>query len=634
MSPRNRSRTRLVAAVTALGVTVATTAAAPQATADSAAYPITVNAAGGSDVTMVPFSTYDSGVTQQSAAEIAVYHPASKHALITNAQSATVDVVSLADPNKPVKLYSLAIGDGVDVNSVDVRADGLAVVVANPKGDAKATRKGKAYFFDGAADTDKGVLGSVELGYLPDMVKISPDGRFAVVANEGEPADDNSVDPEGSVSIITLADTVTAPGQDQVREVAFDAYNDNPPAGVRIRPGSTAAKDFEPEYVTISGGTAYVALQENNAIAVIDIDNAAVTKVFGLGYVDYREVKTDFSDKDETFELKNWPVKGLPMPDGITSFTKDGTTYIVTANEGDGREYGKKPNKYTDEQRVKKLDLCDDFADMSGEEIKALTQDTQLGRLKVLTDMGRDADRDCYSELYAFGGRGFSIYNASTGERVFNSGSEFAEVIAKNGDLATMLDGWRSDDKLSEPEAAEVARVGDRTFALIGLERASGVMVYDITDPAEASFQTFVANFDPTKDVDDPGAGDFSPESVHFIPAKLSPTGADMVMVANEWSGTTTFYSFKVSGTAPAPEPEPGTTTPGTTPDDTTPSTTGQGSSKDTRTDKSGSATTGGIIIAVAAVLAAIAALVPHLAPTLLSGLPRLPLALGWPPMK
>ncbi len=62
--------------------------------------------------------------------------------------------------------------------------------------------------------------------------------------------------------------------------------------GVRIYgPGSTAAQDFEPEYIAVSDDSrkAYVTLQENNAIAEIDIEKAKVNKLRPLGFKDYSE---------------------------------------------------------------------------------------------------------------------------------------------------------------------------------------------------------------------------------------------------------------------------------------------------------------------------------------------------------
>jgi len=49
------------------------------------------------------------------------------------------------------------------------------------------------------------------------------------------------------------------------------------------------AQDFEPDYITVSPDSraAWVTLQEANAIAIIDIATATVTRVAGLGLKEY-----------------------------------------------------------------------------------------------------------------------------------------------------------------------------------------------------------------------------------------------------------------------------------------------------------------------------------------------------------
>jgi hypothetical protein len=200
---------------------------------------------------------------------------------------------------------------------------------------------------------------AVEVGALPDMLVFTPDGKRVLVANEGEPNDAYDVDPEGSVSIIDLPNDITKLTQANVRTATFDKFNDAElDPSIRIfGPGATVAQDLEPEYITVSkdSKTAWVALQENNAIAVLDIDSGEFTALRGLGFKDHRLPgnELDVSDRDKQINITNWPVFGIYQPDAIASYDYQGRTYIVTANEGDARDY----DGFSEEFRVKDLML-------------------------------------------------------------------------------------------------------------------------------------------------------------------------------------------------------------------------------------------------------------------------------------
>src|SRR5690606_26345835 len=139
-------------------------------------------------------------------------------------------------------------------------------------------------------------ISRVEVGALPDMVTFTPDGRYALVANEGEPDSYNdaegvpSIDPEGSISVIDISD-IRNPVE---RKAGFASFNGQEEVlrarGIRMNgPNASVGQDMEPEYITVSADskTAYVTLQENNAIAVVNIANAAVTALHPLGYKDH-----------------------------------------------------------------------------------------------------------------------------------------------------------------------------------------------------------------------------------------------------------------------------------------------------------------------------------------------------------
>ena len=132
------------------------------------------------------------------------------------------------------------------------------------------------------------------------MLTFSPDGSKVLVANEGEAVveagNDGTVtitDPEGSVSIIDVSGDFNTLSQSNVATADFSRFNgkeaDLRGDGVRIFPDATTAQDVEPEYIAVSpdGTKAFVTLQENNAIAIVDIATATIEAIQPLGLKDY-----------------------------------------------------------------------------------------------------------------------------------------------------------------------------------------------------------------------------------------------------------------------------------------------------------------------------------------------------------
>lgn len=432
---------------------------------------------------------YASGVFGQSAAEIPAFDAASRRAFVVNAAAGKVDVLDLSDPGKPVKIGELTsegLLAGSEINSVAAHGGIVAVAIqANPK-----TDNGRVAFYKAS---DLSLISHVEVGALPDMLTFTPNGKTVLVANEGEPSDDYRIDPEGSVSIIDIS-KVSSP---TVKTAGFGAFNGQEAAlrakGVRIfGPGANAAKDFEPEYIAVSadGKTAWAALQENNALARIDIASATVTDILPLGYKDHGVPgnEIDASDTDLAANIRAWPgVRGLYMPDAMAAYTVAGKTYLVTANEGDARAWGEGNDAYwagdagkgfVEEFRVKHLINKNGWAGRAGDDLPpqlnalaaggllnptvfqhcgalpgdpgACRADNNLGRLTVTWTLGyrRDANgnpvmfnangaedpagnRLMYDALYAFGGRSFSIWDEH-GALVWDSGAEMEKFFASD----------------------------------------------------------------------------------------------------------------------------------------------------------------------------------------------------------
>ncbi|NOH17949.1 choice-of-anchor I family protein [Vibrio cyclitrophicus] len=523
-----------------------------------------------------------------SAAEIVSYDSCTDKLYVVNAQAQKVDVLSMDADSAPtsegsIDLQSAAAASGINIgaaNSVSTHQGLVAVAIEN----ADKQQNGIIALY--RSDTLE-LITTYTAGALPDMVSFSKDGHYIASANEGEPNSDYSIDPEGSV---TLVDLTNGPLQAKVTQIDFKAFNQGQPRyaeltdKVRISaPNATVAQDLEPEYLTFAdNGKLYVALQENNALAAIDVASAEVDAILGLGGKPWDTAQLDASNKDKNIgNLQSYAMlEGLYMPDSITSYSVDGNTYIVTANEGDGREYGIKTTQqlcddkgfewdgddyqgtenyttekdfciaYVDEVRGKKLDV-DANHPLAG----ALKDNKQLARLKVIKPQETLA---ADQKVQAFGSRSFSIWDES-GELVFDSGDDFARIVLEqdpanfNSTNDNNQSGDdRSDDKGVEPEAIEVAEINGKQYAFIGLERQGGIMVYDVTQPKNASFISYLNNRDFTQPVctkvDEDGdcdnetynskASDLGPESIKYF----TRSGNHFIAVGNEVSGSTSVY--------------------------------------------------------------------------------------------
>lgn len=399
-----------------------------------------------------------------------------------------------------------------------------------------------------------GPLAVIPVGPLPDMVTFTPDGRTLLVANEAEPSDDYLVDPAGSIGVIDLG---RGPRQAAVRQADFTAFNavrrELADYGVQlVAPNgevadglATVAQDLEPEYITVApdGRIAWITLQENNAVAVLDVERAYVSHIIGLGLKDHSRARNGLalgsddptSDNAPLATSRPWPVWGMYQPDGIASFVVDGKTYLVTANEGDQRPYA----GFSDFARVADLtldgSLLDDHPDLQAED--------QLGPLMVSRIAGdTDGDGDV-DRLLAFGARSMSVWTTD-GRLVYDSGALLERTIAERLPEWRHVDAQmraalikRSFEKGPEPEGVVVGRVGESTYAFVGLERTSAIALFDVTRPRETTLV----------DVIPLGTGNLGPEGLAFIPAAQSPFGDPLLAVACEATGTTVLYRVQAT---------------------------------------------------------------------------------------
>ncbi|WP_439587910.1 choice-of-anchor I family protein [Hydrogenophaga sp.] len=576
-------------------------------------------------LTLQKIGSYSTGQFGVSAAEIPAFDAASKRLFVVNAQLGAVDVLNLTNPISPTKIGVIdatALLAGASINSVAVHNGIVAVAIQA----AVKTDNGLMALYRAS---DLTLLGSVAVGALPDMVTFTPDGQTVLVANEGEPSDDYQVDPEGSISIIDVRN----PAAPVERKATFTAFNAQAAAlrtaGVRIYgPNATVAQDLEPEYIAVSadGTTAWVTLQENNALARVNIASATVTDILPLGFKDHGVAGNELDASDTeggAVTIRTWPgVHGMFLPDAMASYTVGGQTYLVTANEGDARAWGEDNAAYwagdasqgfVEEFRVKHLVNRNGWSGRAGDDLPpqlnaiaagglldpavfgycgavagdpaGCRADSALGRLNISWTMGYRTNPDgspmmfsaagvqdpagnrlMYDRLYSYGARSFSIWNANGG-LVWDSGAEIEKFLNSTDcrlgstrnipctdffnsghDEGNAKDS-RSDAKGPEPEGIALGRIGNKTFAFIGLERMGGVLVYDITTPTAPVRVDYLNTRDEwlTNPPDLATAGDLGPEGLVFIAAKDSPNGKPLLVVGNEVSGTTAVLQLNLT---------------------------------------------------------------------------------------
>jgi hypothetical protein len=445
-------------------------------------------------------------------------------------------------------------GPAAQITDGNLKEGGQLVFLAAPGEDLDVVnpvtptgpQNGKVVLYD--AET-LAQVGEFEVGNLPDMVTFSEDGSKIFVANEGEPSDGQ--DAAGGISIIDVA-------TGSVKTFGFESFDDQVDAlrdaGVRIFPGKLPSADFEPEYIAedAANGKLYVSLQEANAVAEFDLASEQFTRIIPLGTKDHSVAGNglDFNDRDGAIDITTAPVNGMYMPDAIATASIDGQTYILTANEGDDRgdfDEGGDAARVGDVLDGDVPGVTFDAALLA--EIQALQAGgDDLSRLTIsIIDGDTDGDGDI-DELYSYGARSFTIFDTD-GNVVFDSGDQFEQIIAANrpanafnnddfpSDDPDVVDENRSDNKGPEPEAIAVGQIGDKTIAAIGLERDSGIMIYDISDPENATFLQYI---------DAAADGNISPEVIKFIDAEDSETGTASIAVSFEVSGTSAIYELQL----------------------------------------------------------------------------------------
>ena len=515
-------------------------------------------------------------------AEISAVDTASKRLFITNGAKNTIDIVDISNLKKPklIKAVSFTSAGATGIQSVAAK-NGVVLVAAQM---ASATSPGRIFVMDVNGKLRAGLASGIEVGVLPDHVSISPNGKYAIVANEGQPANycltngalPETTDPLGSISIINLSSkTPTA------TTIDFKSFSERQNAityaGGRIfGPNASLAQDIEPEYAAFSvdSAYAYVTLQENNAVATVDVESGAIINIVGLGVKNHNlfNAGLDSSDRDNVINIEKRNIQGMYLPDAIGTIDAGGNTYMITANEGDAREYacllGGTDATKVEAEDPRLADVADTTVDSTfkGSGIAGRMKVTQFSPANIAGEAIRSTTK--VKDAFSFGTRSFTVWksNLNNGvfpaDLVFDSGDAIERIITQERPLGVFNADWntstgfinsfesRSASKGPEPEGLAIGKAYGRTWMVLALERDNGLMLYDMTNPVKPMFRQYINKAVPGGNIQDGTAGDVSPEGVLFLEADQSPTGKPMVVVSYELSGSVAFFELTAPGSS------------------------------------------------------------------------------------
>lgn len=514
---------------------------------------------------------YDSGEINKDGGVIESidYNKQTGWAYAVNSRSDLLTAIAIKDLENKDKV-DLLDGNYIDIKSlVEEKDEGfqygyMTSVAASHDGKTLAVaiqdkyyhRNGKVAIFDCNQDGTINLKKIIEVGVQPGNIVYTNDDKQILIANEGEARegyDNDSIDPKGSISIISVSDgkvnTVDFTSFDQKRDELVQS-------GIIIKKDTAPSVDFEPEYIAVSDTKAYITLQEANAIAVLSLKTQKITDIYSAGYEDFSEVAVDIDKKynSKTYES----LKGIRMPDGISVKTLNGVDYIVTANEGESRKW---KNYINEDER--------DFGKNETSPTGKITSENSGLTDKVVFFDTKDYDGLNNENDYLFGGRSMTIFkvNDESLTEVYTSKDDFESTIAQyieeyfNCSNYDKTNDYLLGEKGPEAESITIGTVDNYIYAFIGLEKVGGIVVYDITQPEKSQFVNYINSRDFSEDI----AGDNSTEELIFIDAEEEIPAR--LVSAYEVSGTVGVYDIIYNEKTVVPDMEEGTNTkPETTP--------------------------------------------------------------------
>lgn len=506
---------------------------------------------GSMDVILELAGRYDSG-SGDGGAVFTAYAEKAEKLLVVNSAEKALDIVDLSDAGDDFDLDRTRRIEFDGVDGLEHIGEITSVVVDKKEAFIAVSLAAEIPQEDGLVvflDMKGNILKVIGAGPKPGMMTLTPDNNTLLVANEGEPDDLYTTDPEGSVTVIDVRNGVR-------KASAFTVGFEGVPVEETVRKTDTSAtfpESFEPEHITVAkdSKTAYVSLQESNALAVLDLKAMKFTGVFDMGVKDHSfpDSRLDASDMDN-INIAQYPVLGMYMPDDVELVTVKGKEYLLTANEGAWQSYSKWNDTITiNEIKAKGLLGIDasNYGGLSQESINAIFAvdkfDEKFGRFMVSKYEGI-GEGGKYEALYGFGGRSFSIVDTKNLEIVYDSGDELEEITAKslykyfNASSEGAARDARSDENGPAPQALATGQIGSSTYAFIGLGEVGGVATYCLDDIADPEFVSYSASRDFG------GNKDSGPTALIFVDADKSPTGEALLAVTCESSGTVALYEI------------------------------------------------------------------------------------------
>ncbi|XP_060075891.1 uncharacterized protein LOC132555559 [Ylistrum balloti] len=511
---------------------------------------------------------YNSGSATQSA-----YDP-NQHVVYVIGGN-LLHAYDISDPSNPTMILKTMI---MDVELLDVEFCGNHLLVSMDNLLNKENGMVKVYRRYDKMKQTLDVVHTITVGSLPDMILPTSDCQTIVVAVEAEAYYNGThfVDPEGAVGLINFQPLQGAESKFSYTRLDFKKFNtqwqDLVARGVRFvyrENNNSFSNDVEPEFITFSKDEkiAYVGLQENNAVAEVDIINEEIVAIHPLGYKNWTNSKLDASDEDNAVNIRAWPVMGMYLCDSIKAIHLGDKSYLLTANEGDTKDYSDIPGAggFSEQSRVSHLAIAESseiakWAERNGFN-GTLQSNDNLGRLSVSNLEGKVGNT--YDVLYAFGGRSMSIFDLATFDLVHDTGSEVEEMIAmehlpmfnadgkQNDEIVSSTKDSRSDNKGPEVEGVEAAQIGDTTLVFLGIERPGLIAVYSISDDITSlkfeSMWTGITRSDETfSDLYDKRAiSSVDPEDLRFVPTQHSPNGKPLLLSTGTVSGTVSILEVR-----------------------------------------------------------------------------------------